>query len=419
MDFYILREGNPTGPFSKEAIAEMLSTGELTEEDYGWSEGMEDWSPVKAILSKQAAPPATASFRWWRAYLEPNSIALGGGAVIGAVVIASLITWLLLQARPSAAATDVNTWGIGGGKAFATYYKLLIENPSTFVLSKTGGSVELPISAASDFSQLLNDLSASAKDVKHYSECVTKPFDKYLISQRTTTGGYSDPVWGRKSSEVVQPFLRISRAAEPDEHPAMDEIVEIDVAKMSGLLGRVSEVEQTFLAQQSAIATWKSRLPVVWLGILATGLIVALSVPWIARALNSRKGILGRTFLLKGGLNRGLYALILLAFGVAIALVQKTTPSPEYLRLSVLTLAFIALPLLVVATAMRLHSVGRSAVWALLLFVPLVNLGCILYCLVVPPLRPNVKGRDWVSIMVVVLGLFALGKLLFWLAVGK
>jgi hypothetical protein len=50
MQIYINREGQMYGPFSREACIEGLSSGNLTNEDLAWQDGMPDWLPLHSVL---------------------------------------------------------------------------------------------------------------------------------------------------------------------------------------------------------------------------------------------------------------------------------------------------------------------------------------------------------------------------------
>jgi ribosomal protein L37AE/L43A len=55
MDIYIIHNGNHEGPYSVNAITELLKHGILSNDDYAWYQGLEDWIFVKD-LQKQNIP---------------------------------------------------------------------------------------------------------------------------------------------------------------------------------------------------------------------------------------------------------------------------------------------------------------------------------------------------------------------------
>ncbi len=49
MPYYLHKNEQQTGPFSKREIFDKILSGKISEEDYCWSEGMENWAPIKTL----------------------------------------------------------------------------------------------------------------------------------------------------------------------------------------------------------------------------------------------------------------------------------------------------------------------------------------------------------------------------------
>lgn len=62
MDWYYSKNDKQHGPVSEEDLKSKLSSGEVTEQDLAWCEGMGDWKPVGTLQqfkpAGSAAPPA-------------------------------------------------------------------------------------------------------------------------------------------------------------------------------------------------------------------------------------------------------------------------------------------------------------------------------------------------------------------------
>jgi hypothetical protein len=58
-EIYIARGDKQIGPFSKEQIIEMLSTGVLSNKDKAWTNGMADWTNLEKVLADK--DPSTAA----------------------------------------------------------------------------------------------------------------------------------------------------------------------------------------------------------------------------------------------------------------------------------------------------------------------------------------------------------------------
>src|SRR4051812_2599007 len=68
MNFYLLREGSRSGPFTIQQIAGFIRGSECKMTDMAWHEGMREWSPlhsfpdiVDVILPPIPTPPQSAS----------------------------------------------------------------------------------------------------------------------------------------------------------------------------------------------------------------------------------------------------------------------------------------------------------------------------------------------------------------------
>ncbi|MDX2226845.1 MAG: DUF4339 domain-containing protein [Verrucomicrobiae bacterium] len=53
MEIYILVNEQHTGPFSEEELQEKFAAGEITGEDYVWTEGMDGWTPLRDFLQTE------------------------------------------------------------------------------------------------------------------------------------------------------------------------------------------------------------------------------------------------------------------------------------------------------------------------------------------------------------------------------
>ena len=53
MKIFILKEGTITGPFDEQEILDKVDSGGLSEDDMAMTEGLEAWTPLKAIIVKE------------------------------------------------------------------------------------------------------------------------------------------------------------------------------------------------------------------------------------------------------------------------------------------------------------------------------------------------------------------------------
>lgn len=67
----VLRNNQQTGPFSEEAVRQMLADGRLAATDLAWREGMAEWKPLSETIAS-VAPPVYAA--------APMATAAGGGS---------------------------------------------------------------------------------------------------------------------------------------------------------------------------------------------------------------------------------------------------------------------------------------------------------------------------------------------------
>ncbi len=381
MDFYVLRDGNPVGPYTQDALLEMLSAEQVSAADFVWREGMSDWSPLSTtILPSPTAPPLSPARPWWREYLEPLSLSLSASALVSAAAVAASAAYFLTNTKPSAEATDINTWAVGGGKAYATFYALRITEPPTFVLSRTGGSVELPIDSAPELGRILNELNSSTAP---YFE--SRRLGKYKISRHFVSSENTTFPQHKNSPTADRAVIRLSPNDFPDAPPDMDGLEDVDIKKLTGLLSRVPELEQTFLRRQSALALWSARIPYIWAVSLSCGFLIALAVPWFIRAFSSRQKLMSQLLPFDYGFNRLIYAASVLACWIVALLLTKL---PDFLYGVLFPLGILCVgSFFMFATAMRLLNIGRSPFWTLLLLVPVIQFGLFLYCLVMPHRR--------------------------------
>ncbi|MBU6401120.1 MAG: DUF4339 domain-containing protein [Verrucomicrobia bacterium] len=51
MEFYIYRDGQQLGPYSIEALQDLLRLGSISSNDLAWREGLTDWRPLRVLLA--------------------------------------------------------------------------------------------------------------------------------------------------------------------------------------------------------------------------------------------------------------------------------------------------------------------------------------------------------------------------------
>jgi len=49
VDFYIHKEDKQLGPFTKREVFDQILSGKISEEDYCWTEGLDEWVPIKSL----------------------------------------------------------------------------------------------------------------------------------------------------------------------------------------------------------------------------------------------------------------------------------------------------------------------------------------------------------------------------------
>ena len=49
LDFYIHKENKQLGPFTKREVFDQILCGKISEEDYCWTEGLDEWVPIKSL----------------------------------------------------------------------------------------------------------------------------------------------------------------------------------------------------------------------------------------------------------------------------------------------------------------------------------------------------------------------------------
>lgn len=55
MEIYVSRDGERWGPYDEDQLAEYLTNGTLTVDDLAWTEGVEDWQPLRDLIGAEAA----------------------------------------------------------------------------------------------------------------------------------------------------------------------------------------------------------------------------------------------------------------------------------------------------------------------------------------------------------------------------
>lgn len=87
MEFYIARDGQQTGTFSKEEVQRRLASGELLPTDRGWCEGMGEWTPLSAFSNLTGPAFSTPAIVSAPAYYPP--------ATTSGMAVASLVMGIL------------------------------------------------------------------------------------------------------------------------------------------------------------------------------------------------------------------------------------------------------------------------------------------------------------------------------------
>jgi hypothetical protein len=55
MEISVLKYGETLGPFNEQEIIDKVESGELSEEDLAMTEGLEEWTPMRLIIVREAA----------------------------------------------------------------------------------------------------------------------------------------------------------------------------------------------------------------------------------------------------------------------------------------------------------------------------------------------------------------------------
>lgn len=74
MEIYVSRDGERWGPYDEDQLAEYLTNGTLTVDDLAWTEGVEDWQPLRDLIGAEAA----ASYQQARAQAQAQPQAAHG-----------------------------------------------------------------------------------------------------------------------------------------------------------------------------------------------------------------------------------------------------------------------------------------------------------------------------------------------------
>lgn len=87
-EFMIARDGQQYGPYSTEDLLQYLKDGQVSLDDLVWSEGMEDWRPLREVRDQLASPSAAKSMTAHQNHVEsesPAAIQRGEKKIIGKI----------------------------------------------------------------------------------------------------------------------------------------------------------------------------------------------------------------------------------------------------------------------------------------------------------------------------------------------
>src|SRR5579862_7966464 len=91
MEFYLQKNGAQIGPYTEQQIRDMLKSGAASPGDFAWRDGMEDWEPLKQIISTTASPqPSSKSSRSSAPQPRSSRRALAIGLPVTLVVLVGL-----------------------------------------------------------------------------------------------------------------------------------------------------------------------------------------------------------------------------------------------------------------------------------------------------------------------------------------
>src|SRR5688572_29938437 len=57
MEFFIIRDGQQSGPLTEDAVQALLKEGSLRLSDMGWRKGLPAWLPLQEVLNPATARP--------------------------------------------------------------------------------------------------------------------------------------------------------------------------------------------------------------------------------------------------------------------------------------------------------------------------------------------------------------------------
>ena len=92
MQIYVARAEQKLGPYTLDEVRSKLASGELSESDLAWHEGLTNWLPLQQVLASfsigPAAPPLLPAKRSGLA-MASFIIAMGGIGVWGVILMAA------------------------------------------------------------------------------------------------------------------------------------------------------------------------------------------------------------------------------------------------------------------------------------------------------------------------------------------
>ncbi len=128
MDYYLHQNGEQVGPYSQDQITAMLSSGQISNEDLIWHDGLPEWKPVGQVISAGATaapqiPSLTPSLNPAIAVAQtsagaPNSIfpKIRLASLLGALFL-FFVPWVDIQCSGTSLATQTGMQVITGGSS--------------------------------------------------------------------------------------------------------------------------------------------------------------------------------------------------------------------------------------------------------------------------------------------------------------
>jgi len=125
MNISIYRNNQEEGPYDELTIQEMLSSGQLSLDDYAWKGGMEDWAPLNTVIGDSAGtvevPASTETMsRMLGITTDPNHRILRWQSKVDGlqnwIILAKCSTKEIAQRKENEFAVKYGCRANGGGK---------------------------------------------------------------------------------------------------------------------------------------------------------------------------------------------------------------------------------------------------------------------------------------------------------------